>query len=108
MASVIREHIKPMNVPEPGQGIHNDLHMDDLIRYSPMGIAVFIGEELVVKTANASYLAIIEKAEQEFIGRPLLSVMPELQERGIIDILLQVLHTGVPFSANELNVKFTR
>lgn len=75
---------------------------------APVGMAVFVGEQLLVDSANKMYLQIIGKPSGDFVGKPLLEAMPELKEQGIGEILLNVLKTGEPFNGHEFPAKIHR
>lgn len=84
------------------------IDLKSLAGNAPVGIAIFLGERLMVDTANKAYLEIIGKTAEEFVGKPLLESMPELIEQGIGEILLKVLRTGEPFIGQEFSAKIQR
>jgi PAS domain S-box-containing protein len=74
---------------------------------APVGIVILRGKELVAEMANDTYLRIIDKLEDEFVGKPLFDTLPELKEV-IEPILLKVLLTGIPYHGNEFEVTLVR
>jgi PAS domain-containing protein len=46
----------------------------------PAAVAVVRGSEMRIELANKPYQALVSRREDELIGRPLLSVFPELQD----------------------------
>ncbi|MFN8310636.1 MAG: PAS domain S-box protein [Chitinophagales bacterium] len=79
----------------------------NIIRQAPQGIAVFRGPEFIAETANANYLLLIDKKEEEFIGKPLFETLP-LVRPAIENILNEVYHSGVPYTANEFPAVLNR
>ncbi|TDE18267.1 PAS domain S-box protein [Dyadobacter psychrotolerans] len=74
---------------------------------APVGITILRGDQLVVEMANNSYLEIVDRREDELIGKPLFDALPEVKEF-IEPILLDVLKTGVPYYGNEFEVILKR
>lgn len=52
----------------------------NIIHNSPVGIAIFKGDECVVEMANLSLLQIIDKTPAEFIGQILYKALPEIEK----------------------------
>jgi len=74
---------------------------------APVGITILRGGELLVEMANDSYLEIVDKREDEFVGRPLFDSMPEVKG-SIESILHKVLETGIPYYGNEFEIIIKR
>lgn len=85
----------------------NEKRFRDYVEQAPMGITVFKGDNHVVEMANHNYLAMVDKKEEDFVGRPLFESLPEVQEF-IEQILLDIKKTGGPFYGNEFPVKLNR
>lgn len=74
---------------------------------APLGITILSGPRFVVEMANKTYLQIVDRKEEEFIGRPLFESLPEV--RDTVELLLTaVLTTGVPFQGTEFAVTLNR
>jgi PAS domain S-box-containing protein len=73
----------------------------------PLGIAVFRGREFITEMVNAAYLAFTQRAEEEFIGRPLFETVPEVRS-SVEDLMLKVYETGEPFYGNEFEAPLIR
>jgi PAS domain S-box-containing protein len=77
------------------------------MKQAPVGMIILRGDNFVVEMANDSYLSIIDRTEEEFVGRSLFASLPEVQE-AVEPILKEVLHSGVPFHGNEFEVTIRR
>ena len=75
---------------------------------SPVGIAVFSGEDLVFEMANAYYANLAGRTIEELVGKPLLQAIPELAGQGCDEQLKIVLDTGNTFIAKEAPVFLIR
>lgn len=78
----------------------------NMLLQAPVGIAIFRGSTYKVELANDMALAIINK-DRSFIGKPLFEVMPELVHP-IKDIFDHIMQTGIPFTANEMELTVFR
>jgi PAS domain S-box-containing protein len=79
-----------------------------MVMQSSIAMLVMRGPEFIVEIANSAYLEIVDRKANDFIGRPLLKGLPELEGQGIREILTNVLQTGVPFYGNEFPVQLVR
>ncbi|MCF2444848.1 PAS domain S-box protein [Dyadobacter sp. CY345] len=79
----------------------------DTMMQAPVGIVILRGHDLIVEMANDTYLQIVDKIEEEFVGRPLFDSLPEV-EATISPILHGILETGIPFYGNEFEVTLVR
>jgi trans-aconitate methyltransferase len=66
-----------------------------LFLQAPVPIQIYKCQDLTLELANGHTLAIWDKGP-EVIGKPLLEVLPEMQQQGFIDLLLQVMATETP------------
>jgi len=65
------------------------------------------GPDFIVEMANENYLQLVDKKEASFVGKPLFESLPEVKD--IVEPLLKsVLETGMPYHANELEIKLER
>lgn len=77
------------------------------VKQVPMGITILYGPNFIPEMANENYLQIVDKKEEDFIGKPLFDSLPEVKE--VVEPLLNgVLTTGIAFHATELPVKLNR
>lgn len=72
----------------------------ELFHTSPSLMAILLGDNFIVESANHALLLALDKGE-EIIGKPYLEVIPELEEQGLSDLMREVCLTGVPFHAEE-------
>ena len=57
--------------------------------------------------ANESYLELIDKTEEEFLGRPMFESVPEVEDT-LSPILAEIYKTGEDYHGYELPVLFDR
>ena len=74
---------------------------------APVGIAIFKGEELITEMANDSYLKLVGRSEEEFIGKPLYESLKEVKDT-VKPLIDEVLRTGVPLKGNEVEIPINR
>jgi PAS domain S-box-containing protein len=79
----------------------------NIVRQAPLGITILKGDDHVVEMANATYLELIDRTEDKFIGKPLYEVLPEVKE-SIEELLKGVLQDGKPFYGYEFPVTLNR
>jgi len=85
----------------------SEFRYHNLIHTSTSMILILEGENLIVRVANDSMLKTLGKGNN-IIGKPLLSVIPEIIEQGLGDILHEVYRTGEPHYGYELPVYIIR
>ncbi len=79
----------------------------DSVKQAPFGIAIFRGREYIAEMANENYLLLVEKTEDQFVGKPLFETLPEVKDT-ISPIIADIYRTGVAFYGNEFPVKLNR
>ena len=77
------------------------------VMQAPVGITVLRGPNFIVEMANATYLQVIDKTEEEFVGKALYDVLPE-QKKSIESLLVDVLATGITYNTTEFAVPLNR
>ncbi len=75
----------------------------NMIYSSPAMICILKGEDLIIEIANNAILESWGKGK-DIIGKPLISVMPEIVEQGFGKLFLSVYKTGEPVYAYETPV----
>ena len=83
--------------------VQSEHRYHNLIHSSVSMICILKGKEFIITTANESILQSWGKGK-EVIGKPLLSVLPEIVEQGLGDILKEVYKTGEPYYGYETPV----
>ncbi|MCY7290806.1 MAG: PAS domain S-box protein [Ferruginibacter sp.] len=79
----------------------------DMIYSSPSLISILKGEDLIIDIANDAILETWGKGK-DVIGKPFLTVLPEIIEQGFDKILKEVYETGIPFKAIEMPMTLVR
>jgi PAS domain S-box-containing protein len=74
---------------------------------APVGMCILKGKDFIVELANSTYLEVVDKTEEQFIGKSLFESLPEV--RNVIEPLLaNVMETGKPYYGNEFMVYLNR
>lgn len=79
----------------------------ELVMQAPVGITILRGKEMIVELANDTYLKIIDKTKDEFIGKSLYASLPEVRS-AVEPLLNNVLATGIPYYGSEFKVNLRR
>ncbi|HMT30469.1 MAG TPA: PAS domain-containing protein, partial [Bacteroidia bacterium] len=77
------------------------------MQQAPVAITILRGPEFIVEMANDSYLQLIDRKSEDFIGKPLFEALPEVKET-VSSLLENVMNTGVPYHGNEVAVPVHR
>ncbi|MBC7868285.1 MAG: PAS domain-containing protein, partial [Gloeobacteraceae cyanobacterium ES-bin-316] len=85
----------------------SEKRFSNILSQSIMAIGILKGTDMVVTFANDALLDTWGK-EKDLIGKPLLEVLPEIQDQGFSELLQQVYRTGVPYYGYETKVILTR
>lgn len=78
-----------------------------IVQEVPIGITIFRGRELIVEMTNKTYLEIVDRKEEEVVGKPFFETFPELRD-AVQHLLLGVLETGEPYYGTEFKVSLKR
>jgi PAS domain S-box-containing protein len=82
--------------------LESEKQFRNLVTQSPVAMAIFRGEELVVELANETLLKDIwRRTLEEVQGRPLLEIFPELEGQEFPALMKEVITTGIPHKAKE-------
>ena len=74
---------------------------------APVCIAILNGPEFNFEMVNKAYLQLVDKTEEELLGKDLFKCLPEV-ENVVKPLLQNVLKTGMSYHASELEVKLKR
>jgi len=80
---------------------------EDIFSQAPVGITIFRGPEFIVEMANDTYLAIVDRREEYFVGKPLFEVLPEVRS-AVEPLLNNVYWKGIPYHGTEFEVVLNR
>jgi signal transduction histidine kinase len=82
--------------------------LHDLLMRAPAMIVVFRGPEHVVELANPLWWqSMARPSYEQFKGRPIREILPEVAEQGYLEMLDRVYTTGEPVVANEARIELT-
>jgi PAS domain S-box-containing protein len=85
----------------------NDNRFRNIVMQAPVGIVIMRGRDMIVEMANHTYLAIVDKKEEEFIGRSLYETLPEVRS-AVAPLLSGIMDTGIPYHGREFEVPLNR
>jgi PAS domain S-box-containing protein len=85
----------------------NENKFRSTVMQAPVGIVILRGEDMIVDMANETYLSIVDRKRESFVGNSLYQSLPEVKET-VSPILLNILRTGEPFYGNEFPVTLNR
>ena len=93
---------------EGNLSFHGLQNIYSIIMQVPAGVAIFSGSEFMAEIANETYLGLVGKTKEEFIGRSLFETVPELKSQEVEKRLRNVLATGVPYYGNDFKASLVR
>lgn len=79
----------------------------DAVQQAPVGIVIFKGKDNIVEMANTLYLKLVDKTEDEFIGKSIYKSLPDVEET-IAPIINNIYKTGKAFYGYEFPVTLNR
>lgn len=77
------------------------------VKQAAFGIVIFRGPNHIAELANDTYLQLIDRKEQEFIGRPLFESVPEVIDK-VKPIFDNIYKTGEAFHGYEFSIPLNR
>ena len=72
---------------------------------APVAIAIISKDDLVFRMANSFYGYLVGRPTSALLNKPLLTALPELAGQGFDILLHNVMDTGVPYIAHEVEVE---
>lgn len=78
-----------------------------LLKDVPIGITVLRGPDFLIEMASNTYLQIVDRKEEDFVGKNLLDALPEVKDR-VAPLLTSVYTTGIPYQGFEFPVTLNR
>lgn len=77
------------------------------VAQAPLGIAIFRGPKFITEMANENYLLLIDRKKEEFLGKPLFDVIPEV--KSLVEPLFEeVISSGEAFYSPEFSATLNR
>ena len=77
------------------------------VKQAPVGIVILRGKDYVVEMANDSYMQLVQRDLDGFIGSPLFDSIPEAKE-STLHLMDRVMETGDPYRGNEVAIPLKR
>lgn len=78
--------------------------LESLFMQAPAAICILDGPEMVYELVNPNYASLFPK--REFLGRPILEVLPEIKESLVYKTFQDVYQTGITHNQPELLIPF--
>jgi len=79
----------------------------ELVMQAPVGITILKGKNMVAELANDTYLQIVDKTREDFIGKSLYESLPEVRS-AFEPLMTKILETGIPYYGNEFRANIKR
>ena len=79
----------------------NEAHFRSLLSQAPVAIGLFTGEEMRVDLANKMMLSYWGR-DQSILGKSLSEALPEINDQPFLEILKNVLSTGITYTAQNM------
>jgi PAS domain S-box-containing protein len=79
----------------------------NIVMQAPIGITIFRGADFKIEMANESYLQVVGRSEEQFVGRLLRDALPEVMD-AVGPLLENVYTTGTPYYGVEFEVPLVR
>ena len=79
----------------------------NILERTPTPILILKGPDMVLEVANESLLK-LWNVSKDAIGKKFLEILPEMQEQGIMDLLLSVYDRGEIVTGHEMPIVFER
>ncbi|WP_020602117.1 PAS domain-containing sensor histidine kinase [Spirosoma spitsbergense] len=86
----------------------NERLLAAIIQQTPLGVGIFVGPDFIVELANPTICHLWGRTQEQVIGKPLFTVLPEATGQGFEELLQGVYKTGNPFEGHELPVTLER
>ncbi|HEY0039136.1 MAG TPA: PAS domain-containing protein [Flavisolibacter sp.] len=84
-----------------GEKLHIDFYK--IVHRAPIAIAVFRGNDFTAEIANDTFLQLVGKTEQDFIGKPIFTSLPVLQN--VLQPHIQnLIEKGLAFTVKEIEL----
>lgn len=85
----------------------NERKFRNTVKQAPVGMAILRGGDFVVEMANDAYLNIVDRSEEDLVGKSLFIGLPEVRTY-VEPVLQNVLRTGIAYHGNEFEVTLRR
>ncbi|TSD63475.1 PAS domain S-box protein [Inquilinus sp. KBS0705] len=95
------------NYPPKMSSVLNEQDFHGLMAQAPVALSVLRGDDLIIESANAIMLQVWGK-NNSIIGHPLVYGLPELVGQPFVDILHNVINTGIAHHGYEAKVALVR
>lgn len=79
----------------------------DAVQQAPTAMVIFRGKDNIVEIVNKPYLELVEKTEEEFLGKPLFESLPHVEE-AVGSIIDEIYKTEKAFYGYEFPVTLLR
>lgn len=88
------------------QLIESEARFRNMVKQSPVAIALTRGRDIVIESINAPMLHMMGKSQtaEDVTGKKMTEVLPEIIDQPILGFVSKVLDTGEPFRGNEVPV----
>ncbi|GAO44512.1 ATP-binding protein [Flavihumibacter petaseus] len=99
----IKSQIKTQRIRQ-----RNEKEIRNLFEQTPVGIAMYRGENLVIELVNETMLLYWGRTREQALNTPLWELMIEAKEQGFDKIAAEVYRTGISYQSPETKVLVNR
>jgi PAS domain S-box-containing protein len=82
--------------------------LNALFQQAPVAIGVLQGPDITLEVVNPVLCRLWGRTHEQMVGKSLLEALPELRGRGFDDLMREVMATGEPFVATEVELQLAR
>jgi PAS domain S-box-containing protein len=83
-------------------------YLHEIFQQAPVAITILRGPQFIVDLANPGMCELWGRQPEEVLGKPILEAMPEIINQGILQLLMGVYQTGVPYVNTEFPIILNR
>lgn len=80
---------------------------ENIVKQAPVGITILRGKDMIVEMANETYLQIVDRKEEDLVGRSLYETLPEVRS-SVEPLLSKVFEIGIPYNGFQFPVFLNR
>lgn len=84
------------------------MEMQAYFEQAPVAIATIDRKDLTFRLVNPFYAELVGRKPQELENKPLLEALPEIAGQGFVELLHQVMDSGIPYLNEETEVMLVR
>ena len=85
----------------------SDQRFRNTVKQAPIGIIILRTKDYIVEMINDAYIELVDRTENELIGKPLFDTIPEAKD-STLHLMHHVMDTGESYRGNEVPIPLKR